>query len=443
MSSTTTQVLREYLVSLGYRVDGGSERKFDLSLDKAGKWAFSAASAVVGVGIAAQTMVTLFARSMERMYYESRLAQSTVGNLQAVDFAARSIGLSGEEVVNTIKNVARSLRLNPGLRNLAESLGIETKDGKRDMAEVAKDLVTQLAKMEPYIGAQYANLFGIDPDTLLLWGENIAKYEAMLDKRKAMNAEAGIDPEAAAAASIKLEDQFRDMMARIEVLKGALSIALLEPATRFYELVSKSLATIAQWTGNGGPAKAADEAKGLGPKLKDGLKTGVGLYDYYREAFKSYLADLARPGAFAGGTMGKGRAPTDPGRPINVQKPDVPNLFEWAKDKFGRRPIPPGGSAESVNPLTYGGVEFHKLLADDMSGDPITFSSPEVRARIFGAQYTGGQITGGTPPPITQNNTFNVQSADPLAAAAKVHEQQLEAKQNLGDLVRNNKGGAR
>ena len=96
--SGSTEILREYLLAIGYKVDESSERKFDRSLLKFDFSVVGLGKKMLATGATAQVMVGLFARSMERLYYSSKRAESAADSLQGLEYAGRQVGLGAAPV---------------------------------------------------------------------------------------------------------------------------------------------------------------------------------------------------------------------------------------------------------------------------------------------------------------------------------------------------------
>lgn len=201
-------ILREYLIRLGFQVSEQENKKFDKNLDKWDKKAGQLGKALLGAGVAATAMVSTFAYSMEKLYYASRRTDSAVGSIKALDYASRQVGV--KNIQQSLEAVARNLRSNPGLTGLLESLGVQVKG--RDKADVLIDLVSQLKKMPFFVAERYANLFGIDPDTLFMLQDGIDKMKAANAERKLWAAEMGLDEGKAAKASMELVNAWRSIL---------------------------------------------------------------------------------------------------------------------------------------------------------------------------------------------------------------------------------------
>lgn len=236
-------VLREYLVSLGFKVDDVGQKKFNTGVGKLDLSAKGLTKSLAGVATAATTMVTIFSMQMEKLYYSAKRADSTVGSLQAMGYGASQVGISADKMRGSLEGMARSIRSNPGLAGLLNSLGVKVTG--RDKADVMMDLVTQLKKMPFAVAEKYANMFGIDSDTLFMMEEGLDKMKEARDYRKQMAAEMGIDTEKAAEAGKEYANSMREIYERVGLLKDALSIQLLPAMKQF---AGVTIEVLKDWT---------------------------------------------------------------------------------------------------------------------------------------------------------------------------------------------------
>lgn len=220
-----TQILKEYLLSLGFRVDEKSSKTLDTSVKKLDFSAGKLFGSLVGVATAAQAMAVAFARSMERLYYSSEKSGAAVGNLQAFAYAEKQIGLASGTMQSALEGMARAMRDNPGLTELVEWFGIPVKG--RDMADVAVDFVKVLGKMDHFVGSKFAGMFGIDSDTLFLLTKHVDEFERAAAARKKMADAAGVDTKAAAEAGKEYAHMLNEILELFGLLKDVVSIALL------------------------------------------------------------------------------------------------------------------------------------------------------------------------------------------------------------------------
>lgn len=207
--SSDTHILREYLVALGFRVDENQSRKFENKLVQMDKSAAALGKTLTGVAVAAVTLSTVFARGLEKMYYSARYADTTVGKLQALEFGMRNIGFEGGAATATLKSFAAALRANPGLVGLLEKLGVQVKG--RTMDKVMLDFVKATKSMPSYVSQRYAQLFGMDPETLFNLQQGIDMLEEAARKRQQLAQDFGVDPDKTAEVAREYMNMWRDV----------------------------------------------------------------------------------------------------------------------------------------------------------------------------------------------------------------------------------------
>ncbi len=445
--SSNQQILREYLISLGYRVDAHSSRKFDLGIAKTDFNVAALAKTVLGVGVAAQAMVALFARSMEQLHYKAKLADSTVSSLQAVSFAARSIGLDGDAMTEAIKRFGMALRQQPGLEGVLANLGIKVQG--RDVADVATDFVGALSSMPFYKARLFAEMFGIDAETLFLWQEGLAKFKEMAARRKEMAKDAGVDPDAAAQAAKEYMQMFRDLQEKVGLLKDALAIALLEPAGEWLKLIDQGVTKLTRWIGDKGPQRDVQVAK-------DAVKAVPQAATSYWDYTKKFWSAVAQPGALAEFTKGKGKPAKGP-TPMDVVKEGIRNAAERVRSSQSASAVDVGTTGMPTNAPSRSGEqsladsiklwtkEGAELFYADLKGGA-QFNSPDTMARVLAsmnAPQAPQAVVGAAPIVIRQDTTINVGSADPEAAARRVTQAQDRVSESAASILRNQRGATR
>jgi len=164
------ETLRDYLLSLGFKVDEAGYKKFVGGMESAAKSVVKLVAAVEAAALSVGAGVAAFASNLEGLYFASQRTGASVENLKAFEKAAQNMGAGAGEALQSVESLARFLRENPGGEGLLQSLGIQTRDlnGKmRDEVDVMVDLGGQLSKMPYYLAAQYAKMFGVSEKTLM------------------------------------------------------------------------------------------------------------------------------------------------------------------------------------------------------------------------------------------------------------------------------------
>lgn len=217
----TGEVIREYLIALGYDPDEESFKKFGDHIKRAGKVVDSLGKAMAEVVVSVAAGVEEMSKKLEDFYFVSQRSNVAVSNLMAMRYAAKQVGIGADTITGAIESMSMSLRTNPGKEGLLKQLGIQTRDlntGKlRDTSDLLNDLVERLKHMDFAVGAQVGSLFGIDPSTLIMLEKNLKDVTAAEDEYKAKAAEAGIDLQELSDKSHNFQKHLRTLESDLEI----------------------------------------------------------------------------------------------------------------------------------------------------------------------------------------------------------------------------------
>src|SRR5882757_1207576 len=231
-----TLILKEFLVAVGFDVKDDEFEQSTRQIDRFEENITKIGVSVAAVGVLVDKYVTQMATKFEDMYYSAKLAGSSVEGMQALEYGAQQVGVKAGVASASLAALGRALRLNPGNVAFLNQLGISTKD--RDNAQVMIDLVTKRKAVAPRgpageaVSYQIARQFGIDPDTLKLMEDGLAKLKAAEEERKNLYASAGINPEQAGQNAVEFNNNLRRLTAEIDVVKTLLMIRFM-PAVEF------------------------------------------------------------------------------------------------------------------------------------------------------------------------------------------------------------------
>ena len=214
----STEVIREFLVSLGYKVDTTGERRFVDGVKNVSKEVVALGTVAAATATVVFAAVAKMASGLEELYFVSQRTKASAANIKALGFAADQMGSSASAIQGTIESLAKFLRINPAGESLIQSWGVQTRDANgelRDTTDLLKDL-GKLFRGMPYAQAYArANFLGIDEKSLqaLIKGtdEFSARYQQILKRY-------GLDVDSAAEKSHLFEVRLRDLKANFEVL---------------------------------------------------------------------------------------------------------------------------------------------------------------------------------------------------------------------------------
>ena len=285
-------VLREYLVSLGFQIDKTGEKKANNALNTLDKQAANLGKSVVGVATAVTGMVTVFAYQMEKLYYSSMKTNSTVGSLQALEYGARQIGISGDSMRSSLEGMSRALRANPGLNGLLKHLGVDAQG--KEGAQVFMELLTQLKQMPFFVAAKYGKMFGIPEDELFLALQGLDQLKAKENERLERMRALGVDMDQLAKNSVTYTNGLRDTSDRIGLLSAVVMDKLLPAFNSVNAVLGETLDKMIKVYGKAkSPGDVADLTKYLFLK---GAKDLLGL-DNYEPSKPDFIGGGAAPQA--------------------------------------------------------------------------------------------------------------------------------------------------
>lgn len=220
------EILKEFLVSLGWRVDESGQKKFVDSVAATSLKVVELGAAIAATSAAVVAGVAKIADQMESLYFASQRTGAAVANIQALGFAAGQMGSSASAAAASLENLARFMRNSPGATGLIQSLGVQTRDangGLRDTTDILKDLGKQFASMPYYRANAYAQALGIDEKTLMALRQGLGQFG---DDYKDMLAKAGLDSQQAAKSSHEFMNQVRTLGAAFTILGQKIATSL-------------------------------------------------------------------------------------------------------------------------------------------------------------------------------------------------------------------------
>lgn len=219
-------ILREFLVALGFKVDAAGLKRFTTGVAQATKVAAGLVSGADAAATAVTAMVTKVSAKFEDLYYASQRIGSSVENIRAFEFAVGQMGGTAEGARAALESMGEFFRSNPGAERFIAGLGIQTRDANgqlRDMTGIMSDLAKKLRSMPYYRAKVIAGVLGIDPRTLqaMLRGTDEAS-----DKFHQMAKRAGVDMDAAAKASHDFMNDVRELVQMLIIAGDRILIAI-------------------------------------------------------------------------------------------------------------------------------------------------------------------------------------------------------------------------
>lgn len=196
-------VIKSFLVSLGFEVDSAGEKKFDATLVGVTMNALKAGAAIEAVALSVVAYTAKIAVGLDQLYQVSQRTGATVAGLQRLSYAVSQAGGSADAAKASLEGMAAFMRNNPGAEGFMNRLGIQTRDAKgnmQDMATIFTEAGQKLNSMPFYRARQYAQMLGIDDNTLMAMRRGLGQYGAQYSE---MAKAIGFDADKAAVSSNK------------------------------------------------------------------------------------------------------------------------------------------------------------------------------------------------------------------------------------------------
>ena len=203
------ETIKDFLVSLGFQVDEAGARKFDAVIAGTTTQAVKLGVAVEAAAISVVAFTAKIASGLDQLYWASQRTGATVAGIQAIGYAAAQAGSSAEAARGSLESLSRFMRNNPGAEGFLNRLGVQTRDASgnmRDMASIFTGVGQQLNKMPYYRANQYAQMLGIDENTLMAMRRGMGQFGAQYTQ---MAKAIGFNADQAAASSNRFMTSLR------------------------------------------------------------------------------------------------------------------------------------------------------------------------------------------------------------------------------------------
>lgn len=235
-------VLREFLITLGFKIDESSGSKFTNTIVRATSEIVAFATAVEGAAALVVKSVATMADQLEDLYFASKRTGASAENIRNFGFAAERLGSSVAGARGSLEAFRNFLGSTPGAGGLLRSFGI---DPSQDPTKVLEQFGSYLRTLPEFMQRLRGEQFGLDwHTTLALVSGDFARIQGQaeaLDKRQGVG---GGFLEAATKSAHEFNNQitllfrtFDNLRIRVAaVLQDRLSVDI----SRFTELVTKN-----------------------------------------------------------------------------------------------------------------------------------------------------------------------------------------------------------
>ncbi|HCX7519277.1 TPA: lytic transglycosylase catalytic [Escherichia coli] len=175
------ETIKDFLVSLGFSVDDAGAKKFGSVLAGTTANVIKMGLAVEGAALSVVAFTAKIASGLDNLYWASQRTGATVQGIQSIGYAVSQVGGSVDAARSSLESLSRFIRNNPGAEGFLNRLGVQTRDASgnmRDMAAIFTGVGQKLSSMPYYRANQYAQMLGIDENTLMAMRRGVGQFSA-------------------------------------------------------------------------------------------------------------------------------------------------------------------------------------------------------------------------------------------------------------------------
>ncbi|MES4614003.1 transglycosylase SLT domain-containing protein [Ewingella sp. CoE-038-23] len=222
------ETIKDFLISLGFQIDDAGAKKFDSVIAGVTANVFKMAAVVEGAALTVTAFTAKIASGLDDLYWASQRTGATVAGIKAIGYAASQAGSSAAAAQGSLESLSRFMRNNPGAEGFLNRLGVQTRDASgnmRDMSAVFSSVGQQLSKMPYYRANQYAQMLGIDENTLMAMRRGLTGFTA---EYSAMAKAIGFNADQAAVSSNHFMTSLRDFSAMASMARDKIGSNLAD-----------------------------------------------------------------------------------------------------------------------------------------------------------------------------------------------------------------------
>ncbi|MGT3242634.1 transglycosylase SLT domain-containing protein [Yersinia enterocolitica] len=176
---SNAETIKDFLVSLGFELDEAGEKKFSAVVAGVTANVLNMGAVVEGAALAVVGFTTKIASGLDKVYFASQRTGASVAGIKALGYAASQLGVDAASAQGSLESLARFIRNSPGAEGFLNRLGIQTRSANgnmRDTSAIFTGLSAKLSSMPYYRANQYAQMLGIDENTLMAMRKGLGGF---------------------------------------------------------------------------------------------------------------------------------------------------------------------------------------------------------------------------------------------------------------------------
>lgn len=268
----STEVIKSFLVSLGFKVDESSSKKFSNSVEDAEKTVKALAGVAATTTIAIGAMVSKYTNEMENLFYVGQRTKSSIEGIEALQSGAERVGIAAQDATNMLETMMMKIKTNPGYSSIvSKMIGADARTTPGD--EVIERIFVAISKAKPEGQALLADMLKLDPQHVMQITQNIDAFLQGVAERKS---KITTNDTQFAEAAKDYANQWRDVADQATNFGHALTIGVLPAAKGIANAAKEILGYFTQLMKldfNGGMNKFSNDSVEFGKKTLGGMNT--------------------------------------------------------------------------------------------------------------------------------------------------------------------------
>jgi len=241
-------ILKEFLVSLGFKVDPASENRFKDSVKSATDYMKEFSVAVAAAATETLIGINRMAENLGALHFQSQRVGASANNIKALQYAFQQVGGTAEDASSALETLATKFRESPGWEQKLNDMGIATRDstGKAlDNAETLLALGKKLAAMKDYEALAQGQKMGLsDRQVLALKSGELQKfYQEQIDLQE----KTGSSWDKASDKAKAYDQEMNRLKATFSAFVASASGDLDEQLIPILKLTNEELTEFADW----------------------------------------------------------------------------------------------------------------------------------------------------------------------------------------------------
>lgn len=169
--------IKSFLVSLGFKTDEASQKKFTDNIGMAQAKAVALGEAMYDMAKMVAASIAKVATDFDSLYWQTQRLGSSAQDIKAYSYAMSQLGGSANGAKSAMEGLANFARYTPGAKTFLGQLGVTSADFG-NTTKMMQDIAATFANMPEYLQKAYADRIGLgDPLQLQAMTRDTGEFE--------------------------------------------------------------------------------------------------------------------------------------------------------------------------------------------------------------------------------------------------------------------------